>query len=291
MLALWAASGTAQELTPRAYWPAPKGTQVVILGYTLSTGDVVTDPSLPVVGVDSNINLGLLAYVRTLSLWGRTSNILIELPYSWGTTEGDLEGNATRIDYSGLADVAVTLSVNLRGAPSLTPEDFQELRRNPRHIFGASVKIVAPTGEYEADKLINIGSNRWAIKGELGYMIPIEPRWLLEFDLGGWLIGDNDDFLGVTREQEPVVSSQFHLVRRFRPGFWGSLDLTYYVGGRSTIGGELVADLQRNARLGGTLVVPFRGRHGFKVGYSTGVVTESGGDFQTLLLSYQRLFR
>lgn len=291
VLGLWTAAGTAQELTPRAYWPAPKGLQVVILGYNYSTGDVVTDPSLPVVGVDSDIHLGLLAYLRTLDLWGRTANLLIELPYSRGTTRGDLEGDLTRRDFSGLGDIGVTLSVNLLGAPTMTHADFQELRQDPPQILGASVKIVAPTGDYDPNKLINIGSNRWAIKGELGYIIPLRPRWLLELDLGGWIIGDNDDFLGVTREQQPIVSSQIHLVRRFRPGFWGSLDLNYYIGGRSTIGGEPVADLQRNSRLGGTLVIPFRGRHAFKLGYSTGVVTESGGDYQTLLLSYQTLFR
>ena len=284
-----AASG--QELTPRAYWPAPKGTKVAVLGYTYSTGDVLTDPSLPVVGVDSRIDVGYLAYLQTISLWGRTANLVIELPYSQGTTEGDLEGNATRRDFSGIADLAVTLSVNLLGAPTMTPADFQELRQDPRPILGASVKVVAPTGDYDPEKLINIGTNRWAIKGELGYMIPIEPRWLLEFDLGVWVIGDNDDFLGVTREQDPIAVGQIHLVRRFRPGFWASLDFNYYTGGRSTIGGELAADLQRNSRAGGTIVVPFRGRHAVKILYSTGVVTESGGDYDILGLSYQRLFR
>ena len=284
------AAATAQDLTPRAYWPAPVGTRAAVIGYNLSTGDVVTDPSLPVVGVDSNINLGLFAYVHYLSLWGRTSNIMVEIPYSSGTTAGDLEGDSMRRDFSGIADIGVTLSVNLIGAPALTPEDFQELRQNPHPILGASVKIMAPTGDYDPDKLINIGTNRWALKAELGYMIPIEPRWLLEFELGGWLIGDNDDFLGLTREQAPIATGEFHLVRRFRPGFWASLDLNYYIGGRSTIGGAEVADLQRNSRLGGTIVVPIRGRHAVKVGYSTGVVTESGGDFEMLLLSFTTLF-
>ena len=178
------------------------------------------------------------------------------MPYSKGTTRGDLEGDAMRRDFSGIGDLGITLSVNLLGAPSMTPSEFQELRQSPHPILGASVKVVAPTGEYDAEKLINIGTNRWAVKGELGYMIPIKPRWLLEFELGGWLIGDNDSFLGETREQDPVFTGEVHLVRRFKPGFWASLDLNYYTGGQSTIGGVEVADLQRNSRLGGTVVVP-----------------------------------
>jgi len=42
VLSLLATTGAAQELTPRAYWPAPKGTKVAVLGYSYSTG-VVTE--------------------------------------------------------------------------------------------------------------------------------------------------------------------------------------------------------------------------------------------------------
>jgi hypothetical protein len=79
-------------------------------------------------------------------------------------------------------------------------------------------------------------------------------------------------------------------VRRFKPGFWASLDANFYTGGRSTVGGELKADLQRNSRFGGTVVFPIHGRHGIKAGYSPGVVTKSGGDFSTILVSYTVVF-
>ena len=46
----------AQELTPRAYWPAPYGTKIALLGYKYSFGDILTDPSLPFSGVDSKIH-------------------------------------------------------------------------------------------------------------------------------------------------------------------------------------------------------------------------------------------
>ena len=287
-LCLLATVGSAQELSPRAYWPAPKGTKVIFFGYSHSKGDIVTDPSLPIAGVDSRVNAGLLGYAQTLSLWDRTANLIVEvLPYSWGTTLGTVEGAPARRDVSGIADLGITLSFNLFGAPSMTTEEFQQLRANPPPMLGASLKVQAPTGDYEADKLINVGTNRWSVKAELGYMIPVTPRLLLEFELGAWFFGDNDDFLGVTREQRPIVATEVHLVRRFRPGFWATLDLNFYRGGRSTIGGELAGDLQRNSRVGGTVVFPFGGRHAIKAAYSTGMVTNSGGDFETFLLSYQ----
>ena len=286
LLGLAAVPAAAQELSPRAYWPAPRGTQLLLVGYSYSSGDVVTDPSLPVVGVDSSISTGVLGYVRTLSLWGRTSNIVVEIPYTWGTTKGSLMGQPARRDVSGLGDVAVTLSTNLLGAPSMTPAEFQELRRNPRQILGASLKLVAPTGDYEKDKLINVGTNRWAVKAELGYVYPIATKWILELELGAWFIGDNREFLGTTREQAPIVAFESHLVRRIKPGLWVSLDLNHYGGGRTTVGGVLRADQQRNTRFGATVARPIAGRHFIKASYSTGVVTASGGDFDKLLLTY-----
>ena len=117
--------------------------------------------------------------------------------------------------------------------------------------------VQIPIGEYEEDKLINAGTNRWAVKPAIGLIWPLYPTWLLEFELGTWFFGDNDEFLGTTRQQDPIVTSQFHLIKRIRPGFWASLDATYYAGGRTTVGGTERADLQRNSRIGGDRGVSF----------------------------------
>jgi hypothetical protein len=294
LTASWAlrpADSLGQELTPRAYWPAPKGTKVVVVGYSYATGDVLFDPSVPLYGVDSVLNAGVLAYLQTFSLWGRTANVVAELPYTWGTTRGTVVEDPARQAYSGFSDLGVTLSVNLLGAPTLTPADFQELRAHPRPILGASLKVVAPTGRYDPARLINEGANRWATKAELGFMVPLRPRWLLELEAGVWLFGDDDEFVAGRKVQDPIFAADFHLVRRFKPGFWAALDLNYFTGGRQTIGANRLGDVQRNSRIGGTVVVPFGGRHAVKVGYALGVFTEFGTDFDQLLVSYQVVFR
>ena len=105
--ALAAHSVAAQELTPRAYWPAPKGTKVLVIGYSKAEGDVLFDPSIPLYGVDSELNAGLLAYAQTLSLWGRTSNLIVELPYVWGETRGLVGDTPESKKYSGFTDLGV----------------------------------------------------------------------------------------------------------------------------------------------------------------------------------------
>ncbi len=276
----------AQELTPRAYWPAPNGTNVLVVGYQYSGGDVLTDPSLPVTGVESDISLAQVTYLNVVSLFDRTASLQFSLPYTWATSEGFLEGELRSRTISGKGDARVRFAINLSGAPTMDAAGFQALRASPRTIVGASVLVQIPIGEYEEDKLINAGTNRWAVKPAIGLIWPLYPTWLLEFELGTWFFGDNDEFLGTTRQQDPIVTSQFHLIKRIRPGFWASLDATYYAGGRTTVGGTERADLQRNSRIGAAVAFPFKRRHAVKLTYSTGVVTESSGDFNIASLSY-----
>ena len=280
---------SAQELTPRAYWPAPKGTKVAVFGYVYSSGDVLMDPSIPLYGVDSKIHTGLVAYLQTINLWGRSANLVVELPHSWGTTKGRIYETPARRDFSGFNDLGFTLSVNLLGAPSMTPKEFLGLRANPRSILGASIKVLAPTGRYEKGRLINVGANRWSFKPELGYIMPLTKKWLLELDLGAWFFTADDDFIAGRREQNPIFALQAHLVRRFKAGFWASLDANYFTGGRQTIGGGELIDWQHSTRIGGTVVWPFLGRHAIKVGYSFGAYTKFGNDFNQFQLSYQVL--
>jgi hypothetical protein len=287
--ALAAHSVAAQELTPRAYWPAPKGTKVLVIGYSKAEGDVLFDPSIPLYGVDSELNAGLLAYAQTLSLWGRTSNLIVELPYVWGETRGLVGDTPESKKYSGFTDLGVTLSVNLMGAPSMTVEEFLTFRADPQPILGASLKVVAPTGEYEETRLINEGANRWALKGELGYTLPLSTKWLLEFEAGAMFFGDDDEFVAGKKEQEPIYSAQLHVIRRFSPGFWASLNFNYYTGGRQTIDGVQLGDTQRNSRLGATFVFPVAQGHAIKVGYAVGWLTRFGADFDQFLVTYSRV--
>lgn len=286
---LWGLESVAQELSPRTYWPAPTGTRVLVAGYSYAEGAVIFDPSTPLYSVDSKINAGLVAYLQTLDLWGRSSNIVVELPYAWGETKGLVGETPADKDFSGFADVGVTMTVNLVGAPAMTAQDFLAFRADPKPILGTSLKIVPPSGRYDPDGLVNTGSNRWAARAQLGSVLPIWPSWLLEMNAGVWYFGDNDEFLAGELEQDPIYSAKANLIKRFRPGFWASLDFTYFQGGRQTLDGNRLEDVQSNTKLGVTLVIPFGGRHAIKLGYADGTKTRFGEDFDQWLVAYQVL--
>ena len=288
-LIVWSVVGCSQELTPRAYWPAPKGTQVGVIGYAYTDGNIIFDPSIPIYEAETQVSSALLAYLRTFSLFDRSANILVKLPYAWGQTKGLIGMDFASREFSNFGDLSATLAVNLVGAPSMTVEEFQAFRSEPSPILGMSIEVVAPTGDYSGNRLINTGANRWAVKPEFGFMYPLTGKLLLELEAGIWFYGDDNDFLVGEKKQEPVVTSEIHLIRRFSPGFWLSLDYTHYNGGRQTIGGEELSDNQSNSRLGATLVKPLSKRQVLKLGYATGVRTRFGTDFDQFLVSYQVL--
>ena len=278
----------AQELSPRAYWPTPVGTKILSLAYVHTGGDVVIDPSLPVSGVDSDIDTLVLGYRHTTDWFGRTTNVIVEVPTIDGESSGRVpEGGLVTRELKGLGDIATTVSVNLMGAPAMDPQAFQALRQNPRPILGASVRLVAPTGRYDEDRLVNVGSNRWAGKLEMGYMYPFNKKWLLEAEAGVWLFGDNKDFALGRREQKPIWAAELHLVHRFKPGFWGSVNFNYYRGGQTIVDGDTKNDLQRSSTAGITFVFPFAERQSIKVSYGGGSVTVTDNRYYNFLLSYQ----
>jgi hypothetical protein len=102
------------------------------------------------------------------------------------------------------------------------------------------------------------------------------------------LFTTNDDFFnGNRREQDPVYSLRAHAIYNFAGGAWGSLDATYYGGGRTTLNGTLNRDLQQNWRAGATLALPVDIHNSVKLYASRGVSARTGNSFDLLGLAWQ----
>jgi hypothetical protein len=275
----------AQELEPRAYSPNPVGANFLVSGYGHSSGGVLFDPSLPFSDVQADLNSALVGYGRTFGAFGRGATALLAVPYVWGDISGNVGEDRREISRSGLADTRLKLSINVLGVPALSPAEFAA--RKPGTTLGASLILVAPTGEYDSSRLINIGSNRWGFKPELGVSHPIG-HWFLEASAGVWMFTSNDNFYGGSkREQDPISTLQAHVSYTFRPRLWIAADATYYEGGRTTVNGEDRADLQANLRVGVTLAVPIGVRHAIKLAWSDGASTRIGGDFSNYTIAWQ----
>ncbi len=278
-------SADAQSMEPRAYSNAPVGMNFLILGYAYQQGDVLLDPSVPVKDVSAEAHTAVLAYARALDVFGKSGKVDIVVPYAWLSASGKVNEEGRTREVPGFVDPAVRFSVNLYGAPALSFEEFKKFRQNT--IFGVSLLLTMPLGQYDSDKLVNIGTNRWSFKPEVGISQALG-RWTLEATAGVTFYTKNDDFLGnKTREQNPIYSLQGHLIYNFPSGIWAALNATYYTGGRTSIDGVKGDDLQRNWRLGATLTLPLDVHNSLKFFASTGVQSRSGGDFNLVGIAWQ----
>ncbi|WP_439134486.1 transporter [Pseudomaricurvus sp.] len=280
----------AQELAPRAYWPAPTGTNVLVVGYQHSQGDVLVDASTPVEGAKATLDFVSFTYQRSFSLLNRTASLQINYPLVQGDADALVNGEFKERSISAGADARARLAINLMGAPSMDRKAFRELVANPEPIIGASLLVSMPTGEYDGTKLFNAGSNRWAVKPALGFIIPLTHRWLFEGEVGAWFYEDNHDYLGKTRRQKAVISSEFHLVYVHRNGIWVSLDANWYQGGAATVGEGPEQDEMNNSRAGLTLVHPFNRHHAIRIAASTTIESKIAGDFDSFTLGYMYIW-
>jgi hypothetical protein len=165
----------------------------------------------------------------------------------------------------------------------------EAFRKAPRRtILGVSLALQAPTGEYDETKLINLGTNRFALKPEIGVSVPAG-RWYLDAYAGVWFFETNDHFYpgNATKRQDPLVALQAHASYTLKNRAWFALDATWYGGGSATVNSNPPSTRQNNSRYGGTFSVPLTRRQSMKVAASTGMSTRTGSDFDTLLVAWQ----
>lgn len=282
-----------QGLSPRAYVVAPVHSNAVTITYSLQDGNIVFVPTLPIQNASGRIGTWNLSYFRTLSFFGRSANASIFLPYGIGHFEGEVLGEDEKVYRSGLAPLSGRFSVNLHGAPAMTPREFAKWKQ--KLLIGASIVVETPTGQYDPARFINISDNRWSFKPEIG-LSRRWSSWLLDGYVGAWFFTPNNNFFskapgstGPNRQTEaPMGATELHLSYDVKPRMWFSIDGNYWYGGVTSVNGKPTpTTLQANSRLGGTAAIPVSKHQSLKCSYSRGAFIRFGGNFQQLSLAWQ----
>jgi hypothetical protein len=275
----------AQDIEPRQYSNAPVGVNFLIAGYAYTRGGLAFDSSVPIAYPQLHTNSAALGYARVLDFWGKSAKFDVVVPYTALSGTADHAGQQIQREVTGFGDPRLRLSVNFHGAPALSLKEFSRYRQDL--VVGASLQVSAPLGQYDDTKVINLGTNRWTFKPEIGLSKTLGP-WTLEAAAAATVYTDNDDFYGgQTRSQDPLYSLQGHLVYNFAHGVWGALNFNYFAGGRTTLNNRLGNDLQQNWRAGGTLAIPVDAGNSVKLYASTGVSARTGNSFDLLGAAWQ----
>ncbi|HZJ17654.1 MAG TPA: transporter [Chthoniobacteraceae bacterium] len=275
----------AQDLEPRAYSNSPIGLNFAIAGYAYAKGEVLTDPSLPLENVSNDSHVGVFGFATTFRAFGQSGKFDFIVPYASLRAKGLVFGLPHERYVHGFADPAFRFSVNFIGAPALTAAEFKDYRQN--FILGASLRVTAPLGQYDSAKLVNVGTNRWSFKPEIGFSKAFG-RWTVEIAPAATLYTHNGDFFGgQTRKVKPIYSAQAHVSYTFAPGAWLALNAGYFVGGRSTIDERENDDEHEGTRFGATLALPVNRYHSVKLYGITGYSAHREHDFQAVGLAWQ----
>jgi hypothetical protein len=275
----------AQDLEPRAYSNIPVGLNFVLAGYGYTAGGVLFDPAVPLENANIKIHGSVFAYARSIKIGGMSGKIDMILPYAWLSGTADFQGQPVSRVVSGFGDPRIRMTLNFIGSPALPLSGFKDYKQDL--IVGASLQIFMPFGQYDPDRLVNIGTNRITFKPELGISKTVSHLYL-EASGGAAFYSINHEFYqGKTRSQHPIGSVQGHVIYTFKRGIWASLDGTYYWGGSTTVDGVEGNDLQKNTRLGFTFALPLNIHNSLKLYLSTGVSTRTGSDFNAIGLAWQ----
>ena len=255
------------------------------VGYSYASGGVTFDPSVPVTNAQITTNTEAVAYVRSFGLWSKSAKFDVVAPVVSLAGSADVDGRQKTRDIAGLADPAFRFSLNFIGAPAMDLAQFRKYRQDL--IIGASLRVTAPWGQYDDTRLVNIGTNRWSYKPELGVSKALG-SWVCDLYAGATFYTENNQFQQTgTVQQDPIYSVQGHVVRNFAHGVWAAADATYYWGGRTTVNGRRTDTLQANSRFGLTVALPLNRRNSIKVYGGTGISSRTHSNFNDVGLAWQ----
>lgn len=258
-----------QELEPRRWSHVPKGMNFAGGGYAYTVADISLDPVLRIENGEMEMHTWAVKYIRTFEVFDKSARVDFVQGFQDGRWSGLVDGVQTTIKRSGLTDTILRFAMNLYGAPPLEGKEFAAYRArvDVETIVGAAFSVQLPTGEYMDDKLINLGTNRYTFRPQLG-VVHNRGKWSTELTGEVSLYTDNNAFFdGNKLEQDPLYTVEAHLVYTFRPGLWAAVGAGYGYGGKSTVNGAEKNDRKENLGWAVSLGFPITRQLGVKVGY------------------------
>ena len=275
----------AQELQPRTLVNLPVRLNIVTAAAGYARGNLLLEPTLPIEDGKAELFTVIPGFFRTFGLLGMSAQAGVLVPWVTGTWRGRLAGADTSTDRTGIGDVQLRMSFNFAGAPAVTRSEFAGYRQ--RTVAGVTMAVGMPVGQYYPERLINLGTNRWAFSARAGAS-HLAGRFLLEATGSATVYTTNHDFYGGrTLEQHPFYDAQAHLAYGIRGAqLWAAGSIGYGWGGRTVVDGNPGQPLE-NVRASATLRLPLAPGHALKLVFIHGLHTRLGTDFDTFQGVYQ----
>jgi hypothetical protein len=105
--------------------------------------------------------------------------VSVAVPYAWANVSLSTANRGVTPSKQGLADSYAHLTVGLVNTPALAPAEFGAYmqQNNPPVVVYGLMAVLPPTGDYQNDRLVNIGTNRWTFRAGLPTTVRLSPNW------------------------------------------------------------------------------------------------------------------
>jgi hypothetical protein len=265
----------AQFSDPRTYTNSPVGMNQIELMYAYARSNASIDPSLIVGEAKFNLNQGIITYTHYFGLLHRLAWVEPSIPIAG--LSGSIGGTNINGSVNGAGDTSYQFGMLLKGGPALSVSEFERFK--PGTSVGASLTFTAPTGQYDPNKLLNLGSDRWSFKPEFGISQPFgrEQKWVIDGYVNSYFYSDNKTYRGVeVLKQLPLPGAEAHLSYSFTDSVWASADTRYSFRGDTLIDGINQNNVQQNLILGSQLNVSLNARNTLIFVFAKALVHDNG---------------
>jgi hypothetical protein len=259
------------------------------LAYAYVRSNTSIDTSFIVSGAKFNLNQGLIDYTHYFALLHRMAWVEASVPIanlSGAITGTDITGSTTSAGDSGY-----TAAMLLKGGPALSPEQFANAVTTTS--IGLGLSVTAPTGQYDPNKLLNLGSDRWSFKPELAISKPFGPeqRWVFDAYANTYLYTDNTSYRGAqVLRQRGLFGLEGHISYTINDKMWASLDTRYSFRGDTTVNGVNQDNSQQNFIIGCEVVVSPNSRNSFTFGFAKAAVHKNGPSLTGFTVKYDYIW-
>lgn len=231
----------------RDWMNLPVDMNLLFLYHTYSNSETAINSPLPVDGAEVSAQVPILRYARSFDLGGRIGGFQLVVPYAF--IDAELTGTRVSRSIDGIGDITAIFISNIYGAPALSRQAFATW--TPEEYLTGAVSITMPTGDYDTGRMINPGKNRWAIKPQLAWGMPIDQATWLTVNGAVEFYQDNDEYFGDRiLKQDPLGIIDAHYSRNLNKAVWLSADAIWTFGGETRVSGVDQDNAQNTLRLG-----------------------------------------
>jgi hypothetical protein len=280
---------SAQFNAARAYDNTAVGVSQIELNYAYVHSNASLDPSLAIGGASLNLNQGTIAYTHYFGVLHRLAWAEAAVPLAG--LDGSIAGTNVQGSIAGAGDSSYQIGMLVIGGRALSTSQFESYK--PTSSLGVSFAITAPTGLYNADKILNLGSDRWSFKPEVAVSLPFGPEQKWEFNGYGNVsfYTDNTSYRG--REilhQQPLPGLEGHISYSLNDKAWVSLDTRYSFRGITSVDGVSQNNAQKNFVVGSELNISLNSQNSLTFVFAKAIFHQNGPTATGFSIKYDHMW-